>query len=104
MSRQQINRLSCRYLCFESIRQQGIFPDRCWCSQLLNRVTRQMIRIRNLVQQALLTGYLTIEAEEQLRQMLAKKYDLEDLEAFMNLQQAAMAGTVKQESRELLRS
>ena len=63
----------------------------------------KMILIRNLVQQALSTGYLTIEAEEQLRQMLAKKYDLEDLKAFMTLQKAAMTGQVKQQSRELLR-
>ncbi len=60
--------------------------------------------IRNVVQQALSSGYLTIEAEEQLRQMLAKKYDREDLKAFMTLQRAAMAGHVKQQSRELLRS
>lgn len=63
-----------------------------------------MLMIRNVVQQALSTGYLTIEAEEQLRQMLAKKYDREDLTAFMSLQQAAMAGLVKQQSRELLHS
>lgn len=61
-----------------------------------------MLLIRNLVQEALCTGYLTMEAEEQLRQMLAKKYDREDLRAFMSLQQAAMAGRVKQQSRELL--
>lgn len=59
-----------------------------------------MLLIRNLVQQALSTGYLTIEAEEQLRKMLATKYDREDLKAFMALQQAAMAGKVKQQSRE----
>ena len=63
-----------------------------------------MLRIRNVVQQALSTGYLTIEAEEILRQMLAKKYDQEDLKAFMILQEAAMTGQVKQQSRELLRS
>lgn len=63
-----------------------------------------MILIRELVQKALSTGYLTVEAEEQLRQMLAKKYDQEDLNAFMTLQQAAMAGVVRQQSRELLRS
>ncbi|HBB32609.1 MAG TPA: hypothetical protein DDZ80_18200 [Cyanobacteria bacterium UBA8803] len=63
-----------------------------------------MISIRNVVQEALSTGYLTIEAEEQLRKMLVKKYDIEDFRAFMNLQQAAMAGLVKQESRELLHS
>lgn len=63
-----------------------------------------MLLIRNLVHEALSTGYLTLEAEDQLRQMLTKKYDLEDFRAFMTLQQAAMAGQVKQQSRELLRS
>ncbi|MBZ8181969.1 MAG: hypothetical protein SAL07_11215 [Oscillatoria sp. PMC 1051.18] len=58
--------------------------------------------IRDVVRQALETGYLTIEAEEQLRQMLKMKYGSEDLEAFMDLQQAAMAGLVKQQSREYL--
>lgn len=60
-----------------------------------------MFLIRELVQQALSTGYLTVEAEEQLRQLLRNKYDLDDLDAFIKLQQAAMSGQVKQESREL---
>ena len=63
-----------------------------------------MILIRNVVQEAISTGYLTLEAEEQLRQMLTTKYDFEDLKAFMSLQQAAMAGQVKQQSRERLAS
>jgi hypothetical protein len=58
--------------------------------------------IREVVKQALKTGYLTLEAEDKLREMLKTKYELEDLEAFINLQQAAMIGRVKQESRELL--
>ncbi len=58
--------------------------------------------IRELVYQALNTGYLTVEAEEELRLMLKNKYELEDLEAFIELQQAAMIGQVKQESREIL--
>ncbi len=57
--------------------------------------------IREVVKQALNTGYLTLEAEEKLRTMLRKKYELEDLEAFIDLQQAAMLGRVRQESREL---
>ena len=57
--------------------------------------------IREIVAQAIHTGYLTLEAEEKLRSMLKNKYELEDLEAFVNLQQAAMVGVVKQESREL---
>lgn len=58
--------------------------------------------IRELVYQALNSGYLTVEAEEELRLMLKNKYELEDLEAFIELQQAAMIGQVKQESREIL--
>jgi hypothetical protein len=59
-----------------------------------------MTRIRDVVQKALASGYLTVEAENQLRHLLTTRYDLEDLNAFMNLQEAAMNGTVKQESRE----
>lgn len=61
-----------------------------------------MARIRDIAQKALRTGYLTVEAEDQLRQLLTKRYDSEDLNAFMNLQEAAMKGQVKQESRERL--
>lgn len=59
-----------------------------------------MTRIRDVVQRALASGYLTIEAENQLRNLLATRYDTEDLNAFMTLQEAAMNGKVKQESRE----
>ncbi|MDJ0678935.1 MAG: hypothetical protein QNJ18_03620 [Xenococcaceae cyanobacterium MO_167.B52] len=58
--------------------------------------------IREVVYQALNSGYLTIEAEDELRSMLRNKYELEDLEAFIQLQQAAMIGQVRQESREIL--
>ena len=58
--------------------------------------------ICELVQQALTTGYLSVEAEESLRELLkAKKYDLQDMSAFMSLQLAAMAGRVRQESRKV---
>ena len=60
--------------------------------------------ICEIVQQALKTGYLTVEAENQLRQLLSTKYDCEDFKAFIQLQQEAMEGRVKQESRELLNS
>jgi hypothetical protein len=50
----------------------------------------------------LTTGYLTVEAEDQLRQLLLTKYEWEDFKAFIRLQQEAMEGRVKQESRELL--
>lgn len=61
-----------------------------------------MARIREVVQQALTTGFLSIEAENQLRQLLSMKYDQEDLKAFMLLQSAAMEGIVLQESRRQL--
>ncbi|NJL60624.1 MAG: hypothetical protein HC903_00805 [Methylacidiphilales bacterium] len=59
-----------------------------------------MVLIRDLVQQVLKTGYLTLAEEKQLRNLLKTKYDKEDLNAFMTLQEAAMNGLVKQESRE----
>ena len=60
-----------------------------------------MASIRRLVKQALKTGYLTVKAENTLRSLLKTQYPSEDLIAFMELQQAAMNGWVKQESREL---
>lgn len=60
-----------------------------------------MGKIQELVQRTLMTGYLTVAAEDQLRQLLRTKYGMEDLMAFMKLQKAAMAGYVRQESREL---
>ncbi len=57
--------------------------------------------IREVVTQAIATGYLTLEAEEQLRRMLSQKYSEEDFEAFIQLQHAAMTGRVRQQSREL---
>jgi hypothetical protein len=58
--------------------------------------------IRELVQQVLNTGYLSVTAEEELRSLLQNKYEPEDFSAFMQLQQAAMEGRVRQESRERL--
>ena len=58
-----------------------------------------MVRIRDIVRQALATGRLTIEAEDRLRQLLRQKNSVEDLKAFMHLQRAARAGLVEQESR-----
>lgn len=63
-----------------------------------------MMRIQEISQQALMTGYLTTEAENQLRQLLSMKYDWEDFQAFIKLQKEVMEGRVRQESRELLGS
>jgi hypothetical protein len=57
--------------------------------------------IRDVVAQALTTGLLTLEAENQLRVLLSNKYGYEDWQAFMSLQSAAMVGQVQQESRVL---
>ncbi len=56
--------------------------------------------MREIVQQAINTGYLDIQAEEQLRQLLSTKYDGDDLRLFMKLQLAAMNGEVRLESHE----
>jgi hypothetical protein len=58
------------------------------------------VSICEVVRQAFALGYLTVEAEEQLRQLLRKKYDRPDFRAFMQLQYAVMSGTVRQESRD----
>lgn len=71
-------------------------------SRVLMGITMSLIR--KIVQQALATGYLTVEAEDQLRQLLQTKYDFEDFTAFITLQKEAMEGRVRQESRELLHS
>lgn len=60
-----------------------------------------MTLIQEVVKQAINAGYLTLEAENQMRQKFeTTKCNLEDLDAFMSLQLAAMAGRVKQESLE----
>ena len=60
-----------------------------------------MLSIRDISRQAIAAGYLTIEAENQLRHLLQlTQYSLEDLDTFMRLQQDAMEGRIKQESRE----
>lgn len=58
--------------------------------------------IRKIVQQVLKTGYLTLEAEEQMRQLFASGYDLDDIEALTRLQQATLTGKVQRQSRELI--
>ena len=63
-----------------------------------------MFTIREIVCQVLQSGYLTVETEEQLRKMFAVRYDLDDIEALTRLQQAAISGLVRQQSRELVHS
>ncbi len=62
-----------------------------------------MNQIKVIVEDCLNTGYLTITAEEKLRNLLqTTKYGLEDFNAFVKLQEAVIEGLVRQESRELL--
>jgi hypothetical protein len=60
-----------------------------------------MTLIRDIVHQIIDSGYLSLETEEQLRQLLQSKYDLQDFRAFIELQNVAMKGLVRQESREM---
>jgi len=60
--------------------------------------------ISELVRKAIDTGCLTVETEDQLRQLLQMtKYGRDDLDAFVNLNHAVREGQVRQESRELFK-
>ncbi|VXD23348.1 conserved hypothetical protein [Planktothrix serta PCC 8927] len=60
--------------------------------------------IHKLVNQTLEQGYLTQKVEAELRELLqTTKYSQDDFEAFIRLQNAAIDGLVKQESREQLK-
>ncbi len=60
--------------------------------------------IHKLVNQTLEQGYLTRNVEAELRELLqTTKYSQDDFEAFIRLQNAAIDGLVKQESREQLK-
>ena len=63
-----------------------------------------MVQIREVVKQAIAAGYLSLEAESEMQNIFSSaKCDLEDLNAFMSLQLAAMAGRVRQESLEVMK-
>lgn len=74
-------------------------------SFFIQEIGYKMGVIHELVEKTLDTGYLTLETEKQLRKLLqTTKYSQEDFEAFIQLQNAAIDGLVKQESRELLQT
>ncbi|MEH2325544.1 MAG: hypothetical protein V7K32_18695 [Nostoc sp.] len=58
-----------------------------------------MALIKEIVQEALTNGYLSVVAEDKLRSQLQSNYDSEDLDAWIILQRAIVGGDVKQESR-----
>ncbi|MBD2202301.1 hypothetical protein H6G33_11760 [Calothrix sp. FACHB-1219] len=55
--------------------------------------------MKEIVNQALTSGYLSLAAQHQIRLLLQSEYDSEDLDAYIILQRAVLAGDVKQESR-----
>ncbi len=59
-----------------------------------------MAKICDIVQTAMMTGYLSLDAEDQLRNLLRSKNNPEELNAFTRLQLAAASGEIRQESRE----
>jgi hypothetical protein len=59
--------------------------------------------IREIIKQVIKTGYLSLDVEKELQLIFTtQEYDLYDLNAFMSLQLATLAGKVKQQSRELI--
>ncbi|MBD2357723.1 hypothetical protein H6G41_24450 [Tolypothrix sp. FACHB-123] len=55
--------------------------------------------MKEIVKQALTSGYLSLAAQHQIRLLLQSDYDSEDLDAYIMLQRAVLAGEVKRESR-----
>ncbi|MBD2495362.1 hypothetical protein [Nostoc sp. FACHB-280] len=58
-----------------------------------------MVEIKQIVQQAFRTGYLSIADRNQIQTLLRRDYDSEDLDAFIILQRAISSGEVMQESK-----
>lgn len=60
-----------------------------------------MTSIQAIAQQALNTGFLSIQAEQQLRRLLHHtQYGTAELWAFTSLQAALMEGNITQQSRQ----
>jgi hypothetical protein len=58
-----------------------------------------MVLIRDIVQQALFTGSLSIPADEHLQQLLQTEFEEKDIDALMLLQEAVQSGRVRKEYR-----
>lgn len=48
--------------------------------------------MKEIVEQALTTGYLTIAAQNQIQSLLASDYDSDDLDAYIILQAGCCGG------------
>lgn len=58
-----------------------------------------MIVIKEIVKQALATGYLSVKDQNQIHILLQTNYDSEDIDALIILQRSVIAGKIQQESR-----
>ncbi|MCC5637854.1 hypothetical protein LC593_18825 [Nostoc sp. CHAB 5844] len=58
-----------------------------------------MVEIKQIVQQAFRTGYLSIAEQNQIQVLLRRDYDSEDLDAYIILQRAIASGEVQRESK-----
>jgi hypothetical protein len=56
--------------------------------------------IRKVVQQVFKAGHLTVETEQQLKQLFQRGCSLEDIDALTDLQHAVMYGHIKRVSRQ----
>jgi hypothetical protein len=73
--------------------------SKCLTIEMINRSFALLIMIRTLIASAFQTGYLSVESEGLLLQVLATKcYQSDDLKALTNLYEAIRIGTVKREA------
>ncbi len=69
------------------------YPSTTYCLS-----SKIMIVIKEIAQQALKTGYLSLVAQKRMQLLLQSNYDSDDLDAYIILQRAVVAGDVKPES------
>lgn len=66
---------------------------------LSDSCVKTMILIKEIVKQALTTGYLSAKSQDQIRNLLQTNYDSEDIDALIILQRSIASGKVQQELR-----
>lgn len=65
----------------------------------LSPLAEVMALIKEIAQQALNIGYLSIDTQKQIQMLLQTNYDSEDVDALIILQRAIASGKVQRESR-----
>lgn len=58
-----------------------------------------MVKIKQIVQHAFQTGYLSITQQSQIQVLLRRDYDSEDLDAYIILQRVIASGEVQRETK-----